>query len=165
LVRISPFSAQALRHTSFAKVEVLPEITEDDKEIKIKPDEIKTEVAKSSGPGGQNVNKRMTAVKIIHLPSKISVSSQNERSLAQNKENALKILYAKLYQLKEQEKEKELAKLKGNAVAIEWGSQIRSYIIHPYKMVKDLRTGMETSDVESVLDGKLDEFIEKELKI
>ena len=164
LVRISPFSAQALRHTSFALVEVLPEISsKDEEELQIKPDELKTEVSKSSGPGGQNVNKRMTAVKITHLPSKISVSSQTERSLSQNKENALKIIYAKLYQQKEQAKEKELAKLKGKPIAIEWGSQIRSYVIHPYKMVKDLRTGVETSDVESVLDGKLDKFIENDI--
>ena len=164
LVRISPFSAQSLRHTSFAMVEVLPEISSGE-DIQVRPEELLVDVCKASGPGGQNVNKRMTAVKITHLPSKIVVSSQTERSLAQNKENALKLLYAKLYQLREQAKEKEIAKLKGKAVAIEWGSQIRSYVLHPYKMVKDVRTEVETSDTEGVLDGKLDQFIEAEIKI
>ena len=165
LVRISPFSAQSLRHTSFALVEVLPEISlEEEKTLEVKPDDLVVDVCKSSGPGGQNVNKRMTAVKITHLPTKITVASQTERSLAQNKENAMKILYAKLYQLKESQREKELAKIKGKPIAIEWGSQIRSYVLHPYKMVKDVRTAMETSDAAGVLDGKLDEFIEAEIK-
>lgn len=165
LVRISPFSAQSLRHTSFALVEVLPEIISADQEsLEIKPEQLSIEVCKSSGPGGQNVNKRMTAVKITHLPTNISVGSQTERSLAQNKENALKMLYSKLYQLKESQREKELSKIKGKAVAIEWGSQIRSYVLHPYQLVKDVRTGVETSDTQGVLDGKLDEFIEAEVK-
>jgi peptide chain release factor 2 len=166
LVRISPFSAQSLRHTSFAMVEILPEISsEDEKEMNISPNDLAVEVCKSGGPGGQNVNKRMTAVKIIHLPTKISVESQTERSLAQNKEQAMQMLYAKLYQLKVQAKAKELSELKGKQVAIEWGSQIRSYVLHPYQLVKDNRTELETSDTAGVLDGKLDQFIEAEIKL
>lgn len=166
LVRISPFSAQSLRHTSFALVEVLPEISlQDEETLEIKSSELQMESYKSSGPGGQNVNKRMTAVRIIHLPTKITVTAQSERSLAQNKEQALKLIYAKLYQLKEQEKVKTLAELKGKAVSIEWGNQIRSYVLHPYKMVKDLRTEVETSDTEAVLDGDIDKFVEAELKM
>ena len=177
LVRISPFSAQSLRHTSFALIEVLPELSsEEEKELEVKPDELKVDVYKSSGPGGQNVNKRMTAVRITHLPTKITVAAQSERSHAQNKEQALKLLYAKLYKLREREKAKTLAELRaaqmgrasldgrGKTVSIEWGNQIRSYVLHPYKMVKDLRTGVETSNTEQVLDGKLDEFIEAEIK-
>jgi len=165
LVRISPFSAQALRHTSFALVEVLPEISLAEEEmLEIKPEELAVEVCKASGPGGQNVNKRMTAVKITHLSTKITVASQTERSLAQNKESAMKMLYAKLYQLKESQREKELAKIKGKAIAIEWGSQIRSYVLHPYQLVKDVRTNVETSDTEGVLDGKLEELIAAEIK-
>ena len=132
--------------------------------LEIKPDELKVDVYKSSGPGGQNVNKRMTAVRITHLPTKIIVAAQSERSHAQNKEQAMKLLYAKLYKLKEQEKAKTMAELKGKAVSIKWGNQIRSYVLHPYKMVKDLRTNIETSNAENVLEGDLDEFIEAELK-
>lgn len=166
LVRISPFSAQSLRHTSFALVEVLPEVSlKDEQGLEIRPEELKIDVYKSSGPGGQNVNKRMTAVRIIHLPTKITVTSQTERSLAQNKEQAMKILYAKLYQLMEEAKAKELAEIKGKAVSIEWGNQIRSYVIHPYKLIKDLRTELESPQVEEVLDGNLDQFIEAELKL
>ncbi|MBI2626203.1 MAG: PCRF domain-containing protein, partial [Candidatus Nealsonbacteria bacterium] len=166
LVRISPFSAQSLRHTSFAMVEVLPEVSlQEEQELEVRPDELKVDVYKSSGPGGQNVNKRMTAVRITHLPTKITVAAQSERSHAQNKEQALKLLYAKLYRLREEEKAKELAEIKGKAVLIEWGNQIRSYVLHPYKMVKDLRTNIETSNAENVLDGDLEEFIEAELKV
>ena len=165
LVRISPFSAKALRHTSFAAVEVLPEIRLGEEKIEIKPEEISVEASKSSGPGGQNVNKRETAVRIVHIPTGIAVESQTQRSQQQNKERALEILAAKLYQLHEQEKEKELAKLKGKPMAIEWGSQIRSYVLHPYQMVKDHRTQVETSDTAGILDGRLDEFIEAEIKI
>jgi peptide chain release factor 2 len=164
LVRISPFSAQSLRHTSFALVEVLPEISEAEEKIEIKPDDLQVDLYRSSGPGGQNVNRRETAVRITHLPSKIVVACQSERAQGQNKEQAMKMLYAKLYQLRERDREKELAKVKGKAVAIEWGSQIRSYVLHPYKLVKDLRTEIETSDAEGVLDGKLDQFIEAEIK-
>ena len=160
LVRISPFSSQSLRHTSFALVEVLPEISKEiEKELEVKPEDIRVDTYRSSGPGGQNVNRRETAIRITHLPSKIIASCQSERLQGQNRAKAMELLYAKLYQLKEKEKEKELAKIKGKQVAIEWGSQIRSYILHPYKLVKDLRTGVETSKVEDVLNGKLDDII------
>jgi peptide chain release factor 2 len=159
LVRISPFSAQSLRHTSFALVEVLPEISGiDEAELKIKPDELKIDVYKSSGPGGQNVNKRETAVRVTHLPTGLVAASQSERLQNSNKKKALMMLYAKLFQLKEKEKAKELAEIKGKAVSIEWGNQIRSYVLHPYKLVKDLRTGVETSDIEGVLNGDLNQF-------
>ncbi len=157
LVRISPFSAQSLRHTSFSMVEVLPDISKAE-EIEIRPEDLKIETFRASGPGGQYVNRRETAVRITHLPSKITVSCQSERLQGQNKDTAMKLLYAKLYQMKEKEKEKELAKIKGKPVLIEWGSQIRSYVLHPYKLVKDLRTSIETSDVEGVLNGDLDQF-------
>ena len=165
LVRLSPFNADNLRHTSFALIEVLPEISEDiKKNIEIKPEDLKIDTFRSSGPGGQNVNMRSTAVRLTHLPSKIVVSCQSERSQAQNRERAMKLLYTKLYQKKLQEKQKEKADLRGILPSAEWGSQIRSYVLHPYKMVKDHRTGVESSNPDEVLDGKLDEFIEAELK-
>jgi len=165
LVRISPFSAQKLRHTSFALVEVTPELSKtEEKEIEIKPEDLKIDLFRSSGPGGQNVNKRETAVRITHLPSKIVVASQVERSQAVNKEKAMKILYAKLFQIKEREKEEELKNIKGDSVSASWGNQIRSYILHPYKMAKDHRTEVEVSGVEKVLDGDLEEFINAEIK-
>lgn len=164
LVRISPFSAQSLRHTSFALVEVLPEISQKEEEIKIKPEELKIDTYRASGPGGQYVNRRETAVRITHLPTKITVSCQSERLQGLNKEKALVLLRAKLYQLKEKEREKELAKLKGKPVSIEWGNQIRSYVFHPYRLIKDHRTNLETSQIDKVLDGELDEFIEAEIK-
>ena len=149
LVRISPFSAKSLRHTSFAAVEVLPEINQkEEKEIEIKSDDLQFDFYRASGPGGQNVNKRETAVRLTHIPTGIIVSSQVQRSQQRNKEKALQILASKLYQAKEKERTKELASLKGEHVAIEWGSQIRSYVLHPYKMVKDVRTNVETADVE-----------------
>ena len=163
LVRISPFSAKGLRHTSFALVSVLPKIPEPD--IKISPKDLKIETFKASGPGGQYVNKRMTAVRIVHLPTKITVTCQSERSLAQNKRKALEILRTKLYQYFKEKKEKEMGKMKGKRVSIEFGRQIRSYVLHPYKLVKDLRTKVETTQVEDVLDGKIDEFIEAEIKL
>ena len=165
LVRISPFSAKSLRHTSFALIEVLPEISKsEEEEIKIKPEDLKIETFRASGPGGQYVNRRESAIRITHLPTKLTVSCQSERLQGLNREEAMKLLYAKIYRLREKEKEKEMAKIKGKPVLIEWGNQIRSYVLHPYKMVKDIRTGIETSDTESVLDGKLDEFIKAEVK-
>ncbi len=166
LVRLSPFSAKKLRHTSFALVEVLPELgKEEEKEIEIKPEEIKTDFYRASGPGGQNVNKRESAVRITHLPTGIVASCQIERSQGKNREMALKILCAKLYQAKEENRLKEIKEVKGARVSASWGNQIRTYVLHPYKMAKDLRTGVEISNVETVLDGKLEKFIEAELKI
>ncbi len=166
LVRISPFSSQSLRHTSFALVEAIPEISKDlEKEIEIRPEDLKIEFYRASGPGGQYVNKRESAVRITHLPTKITVSCQSERTQGLNRERAMKILISKLYQLKEAEKEKELKKIKGQTPSASWGNQIRSYILHPYKLVKDLRTEVETSNIEEVLDGNLDEFVEAQLKI
>ena len=164
LVRISPFSSRKLRHTSFAFVEVLPEI-KDDATVEIKPEELDIDFTRSSGPGGQNVNKRETAVRITHKPTGIAVMVQTERSQAQNKEQALSILRAKLFQIYQKTKKEELDKIKGGKISIEWGSQIRSYVLHPYKLVKDHRTGVETSQVEKVLDGDLDEFIQAELRV
>lgn len=165
LVRISPFSPKKLRHTSFALVEVLPEIGKEiEAEIEIRPEDLRTDFYRASGPGGQHVNKRETAVRITHLPTGIVVSCQSERSQGQNRERAMKQLYAKLYQLKGKEQQRELSKIKGKAVSASWGNQIRSYVLHPYKSVKDLRTNIETSNVERILDGDLDEFVEAEIK-
>jgi len=162
LVRISPFSAKGLRHTSFVLVEILPKIKGE--EIKINPSDLEFEFMKSSGPGGQYVNKRMTAVRVTHLPTGISVKCQTERSLAQNKEKAIELLMARLNQLMEQEKEREIEKLKGKKIEPSWGNQIRNYVLDPYRLVKDLRTKVEKKDVEEVFEGNLDDFIEAEIK-
>jgi peptide chain release factor 2 len=165
LVRLSPFNADNLRHTSFALVEVLPEISEDiGKEIEIKDEDLKIDTFRSSGPGGQNVNMRSTAVRLTHLPTKIVATCQSERSQSQNREKAMKLLYTKLYQRKLKEKEKEKTALRESLPSAEWGNQIRSYVLHPYKMVKDHRTKVESSNPEEVLDGKLDKFIETEIR-
>jgi peptide chain release factor 2 len=161
LVRISPFSPQSLRHTSFALVEVLPEVKE--RTLEIKPEDIKVEFFRSSGPGGQNVNKVETAVRVVHLPTGLVASSQVERSQSQNREKAMGILEAKLMQLMEKERVSELDKLRVKAKP-EWGSQIRSYVLNPYQLIKDHRTGYETSKINEVLEeGYLDDFIEAEL--
>jgi len=162
LVRLSPFNAKSLRHTSFALVEVIPRFAKTE-EIKIPEEELKVEFARSSGPGGQNVNKRETAVRIVHLPTNLSAHADSERSQAQNREKALTILSAKLYKKLEDDRfKKEKGMYVSKTTEIEWGNQIRSYVLHPYKLVKDHRTEYETSDVEAVLDGELDNFIEAE---
>ncbi len=163
LVRISPFNAQQLRHTSFALVEVLP-VIDLPESVKIREEDLEWGMFRSSGPGGQNVNKRETAVRVTHKPTGIQVSAQTTRSQQQNRELALEILRAKLVKMMQEQKVDALEKLRADQREPEWGSQIRSYVLHPYKMVKDHRTECETSDVESVLDGKLDEFIWKELE-
>ncbi len=163
LVRISPFSSQQLRHTSFALVDVMPEFV-DPEEVEIKPEDLKIDFFRSSGPGGQNVNKRETAVRITHLPTGVTVACQVERSQERNRETAMGILRAKLWQLKKEQQEKERLGLREEKKAIEWGSQIRSYVMHPYQMVKDHRTDVETSQIDKVLDGELEEFIEAEIQ-
>ena len=159
LVRLSPFDANHLRHTSFALVEVLP-AADEDPEVNVRAEDLKVEFFRSSGPGGQNVQKVASAVRITHLDTGVVVACQNERSQHQNREFAMKILMARLLERAVQERAKELARLKGDHVSAEWGSQIRSYVLHPYKMVKDHRTGLQTSDAEGVLNGSLDEFID-----
>jgi peptide chain release factor 2 len=163
LVRQSPFNADNLRQTSFALVEVMPEI-EESAEIEIRDEDLDWDFYRSGGHGGQNVNKVSTAVRLKHIPTGIVVTAQAQRYQGQNREYALKILRAKLWLLQEEERKKEEAKLKGGSKTPGWGNQIRSYVLHPYKMVKDLRTNYETSNAEAVLDGDLDEFIDEELR-
>lgn len=165
LVRISPFSSKQLRHTSFASLEVLPVINRaQEKDIVISPDDLKIDTFRASGPGGQYVNKRETAIRLTHSATGIVVSSQTQRSLQQNKDKALEMLAAKLYYKKKEEESKELTLLGGEKKSIEWGSQVRSYVLAPYQLVKDHRTKEEFGNVQAVLDGDLDLFIESEVK-
>lgn len=164
LVRLSPFDAAHRRHTSFALIEVLPQVAMDEADIEIDPGDVKMDVYRSSGAGGQNVQKNATAVRLTHIPTGIVVTCQNERSQTQNREFAMKILRARLLELKQAEREEERAVLRGEYTKAEWGSQIRSYVLHPYQMVKDHRTDHETGNTQAVLDGDLDEFMEAYLR-
>ena len=164
LVRLSPFDAAHRRHTSFALVEILPQVAMDEAEIDIDSGDIRLDVFRSSGAGGQNVQKNATAVRITHIPTGIVVTCQNERSQTQNREFAMRILRARLLELRQAEKEEERAVLRGEYTKAEWGSQIRSYVLHPYQMVKDHRTERESGNTQSVLDGDLDEFMEAYLR-
>lgn len=165
LVRVSPFNANQKRHTSFSMVEVIPKFDkQNENDIELREEDLKVELSRSSGPGGQNVNKRETAVRIVHIPTNLSASSDNERSQAANKERALSILKAKIFKALEEERvSKEQGMYISKTTDAEWGNQIRSYVLHPYKLVKDHRTGVETSSVENVLEkGELDPFLEAE---
>ncbi|MGI8927049.1 MAG: peptide chain release factor 2 [Tepidiformaceae bacterium] len=163
LVRQSPFDSSHSRHTSFAKVEVLPEV-ESTGEVTVNPDDVRIDVFRSSGAGGQNVQKNSTAVRLTHIPSGIVVTCQNERSQGRNRESAMKVLESRLLEIELLKREEEKARLKGQHVDMSFGNQIRNYVLHPYKMVKDLRTDFETSDTTAVLDGEIDAFIEAYLK-
>jgi len=164
LVRISPFDASGRRHTSFASLEVMPEI-ENDEDLDIKPEDLRIDTYRAGGAGGQHVNKTESAVRITHIPTGIVVQCQNERSQIQNRETAMKVLRARLLELREAERQKELEKVKGEKKSIEWGSQIRSYVFHPYSMVKDHRTNQETGNIQAVMDGDLDPFINAYLQM
>ena len=163
LVRISPFDAGARRHTSFASLDVMPQFN-DEIEIEIKPEDLIVETKRASGAGGQHINKTDSAIRMVHKPTGIVATCQSERSQIQNREKALEILKSRLLQLEIEEQEKKIRELKGEMAANEWGSQIRSYVLHPYTMVKDVRTGQETSQAQAVLDGDLDAFIFAYLK-
>lgn len=164
LVRLSPFDAAHRRHTSFALVEVLPQVAMDDTDVQINPSEIEIEVYRSSSAGGQNVQKNSTAVRIRHIPTGIVVTCQNERSQTQNRESAMSVLRARLLQLQQARQEAEIAILRGDYTKAEWGSQIRSYVLHPYQLVKDHRTDYEMGNAQAVLDGALDGFMEAWLR-
>jgi peptide chain release factor 2 len=163
LVRLSPFDAAHRRHTSFALVEVIPQV-EDESEVSIDANDLRIDVFRSSGAGGQNVQKNSTAIRLTHLPTGIVVTCQNERSQLQNRANAMRVLRARLLAIQRAKREEELAELKGEFQKIEWGSQIRSYVLHPYQMVKDHRTDYEVGNAQSVLDGNLDGFIDAYLR-
>jgi len=163
LVRISPFDANKRRHTSFAAVDVIPEIA-DDCEVNINPDEIRIDTYRSSGAGGQHVNKTDSAIRITHIPTGLVVTCQNERSQHKNKDMAMKVLMSRLGELQSAENDQRMAELRGDMRAIEWGNQMRSYVFQPYTMVKDLRTGHETGDVARVMDGDIDDFLETALR-
>ncbi len=163
LVRISPFDAGSRRHTSFARVEVMPAI-DDNVDIEVRPDDLRIETFRASGSGGQYVNKTDSAVRITHVPTGIVVSSQNQRSQHQNREVGMQVLRARLLERELAEREAEQARLRGDSRPVDFGSQIRSYVLHPYRMVKDVRTGVEIGDAQAVLDGKLDPFIESYLR-
>jgi peptide chain release factor 2 len=164
LVRISPFDSQNRRHTTFALIEVVPLVEEDEVDIELDPDELRIETYRSQGAGGQNVQKTETAVRVTHLPTGVVAQSQNERSQQQNKDMALRVLQARLLERRLAEREEELRQLRGEHVEAGWGNQIRSYVLHPYQMVKDLRTSHETSNTTAVLDGDLDAFMTAELE-
>jgi peptide chain release factor 2 len=164
LVRLSPFDSAHRRHTSFALVEILPDVGKDNVEVIIPAEDIRVDVFKSSGAGGQNVQKNSTAVRITHLPTGMIVSCQNERSQTQNRENAMRVLRSRLLAIQKAEKDKEIAALRGDYTKAEWGSQIRSYVLHPYQMVKDHRTNFELGNTQGVLDGDLTPFMEAYLK-
>lgn len=163
LVRISPFDASGRRHTSFVSCDVVPEINEDI-QIEIRPEDLRVDTYRSSGAGGQHINKTDSAVRLTHIPTGIVVASQTQRSQIQNREKAMKMLASKLYELKIQEQQKELAAVRGEQLDIAWGSQIRSYVFHPYSMVKDHRTSVETGNIGAVMDGDLDAFIDGYLR-
>jgi peptide chain release factor 2 len=164
LVRLSPFDAAHRRHTSFAQVEVLPEASADDVTVQINPDDLRIDVFRSNGAGGQNVQKNQTAVRITHIPTGLVVSCQNERSQMQNRENAMRVLRARLLDIEREKQDQYLMKLRGEYKKTEWGSQIRSYVLHPYQMVKDHRTEYEVGNAQSVLEGDLDGLIEAYLR-
>jgi len=164
LVRLSPFDSAHRRHTSFALVEVLPQLAFDSPEVQINPADLKIDVFRSSGAGGQNVQKNATAVRITHIPSGIVVTCQNERSQTQNREFAMRILRGRLLEIQKAQKDDEIAVLRGEYTKAEWGSQIRSYVLHPYQMVKDHRNDYETGNTQAVLDGDLDGFMEAYLR-
>jgi peptide chain release factor 2 len=164
LVRLSPFDASHRRHTSFVLVEVLPQV-EDETSVEINPGDLRIDSYRSAGAGGQNVQKNDTAIRITHLPTGLVVTCQNERSQVQNRENAMRVLRARLLEIRQQEQEEQIAELRGEYTKAEWGSQIRSYVLHPYQLVKDHRTDYESGNVQSVLNGDLDEFIEAYLRM
>ena len=165
LVRLSPYDSAHRRHTSFAQVEVLPEAAQEDPSVVINPDDVKIDIFKSSGAGGQNVQKNATAIRLTHIPTGLVVTCQNERSQMQNRENAMRVLRARLLDLAQIAADQHVSDLRGTYQKAEWGSQIRSYVLHPYQMVKDHRTGYEVGNSLSVLDGDLDGFIEAYLRM